>query len=478
MSRRVRDRGPRRRCASDKTLVRTRPAVNVPPPPIPLNGMIYRMMTAVEIADYEGLATASWSSGSTGNINGLGNSAWQCLYHHRVQTTPSVPYSVILPPVRWSIACPSSDGGTYDFWNDLSTFPGYSGYAHQPTSRGGSGFYGLSDELLPSGHFAEFANGFCQLEPFVFCGTPDIFRFASLQAIAPTVSQSAAHTFSIHAIRHRINGSAVGSLILNPVGNRSLTTDWRFSIAQGDTYEIDVWLKFQILAQNANSSTKAVIMVPQYRIFNSSKRITSPIGVFGPFNPLATFSNINFSPDFNYREQTYEVTIAGHTGWTLKGGSDGPHKMISGDGWTAIIGNGSIVWKNNAANGKCNMINVWWDREIPHVELYPGPTHSGWEGAVQNTSPLIYRPAAAGYRTNVNSTDFGALGIINQGTIDQAGTTTFSLVQEITNAGPNIGSGGLVFGSAEFPDALEFGASTGILNADVPTSITLTRVSQ
>lgn len=478
MSRRVRDRGPRRRCASDRTLVRTRPAVNVPPPPIPLNGMLYRMMTAVEIADYEGLATGSWSSGSTGNINGLANSAWQCLYHHRVQTTPSVPYSVILPPVRYSIACPSSDGGTYDFWNDLGTILGYVGYAHQPTNWGGSGLYGLSDKLLPSGHFAEFANGFCQLQAMSFSCLPDnIFRFAALQALAPTVSQSVTYIVSVHAIRHRVNGVAVGSLVLNP-GNRSVTTDWRFDVLQGDTYAIDVWLRFQILSQNVTSPTKALVMVPQYRIFNGSKRITSPIGVFGPFNPLATFSNINFSPDFNFQEQTYEVSIAGHTGWTLKGGSDGPHKMVTGDGWTATISNGSIIWKNNAANGKCNMIVFWWDREIPHVEFYPGPTHSSWEGSILSTSPLIYRPAASGYRTNVNSTDFGSLGIINQGTINQAATTTFSLVQEITNAKPNIGSGGIVNGSAEFPDALEFGASTGILNADVPTSITMTRVSQ
>ena len=450
--------------------------------------MIYRMMNAVEIADYEGLSTASWSSGSTGNINGLANSAWQCLYHHRVQTTPSVPYSVVLPPIRCSIACPASDGGTYDFWNDPSLHdfwndpipPGYVGYAHQPNQLGGSGFYPVSDKLLPSGHFAAFENGFCQLDAFAFGCSPEIFRFAALQAIAPTVPPSATYNgVVVHAIRHRVNGSPVGSLIMNPIANRSLTTDWRFNIAQGDTYEIDAWLRFTIPSQNTTSPTKAAVLVPQYRVFNSSRRITSAIANFGPFNPLARFSNINFSPNFNYQEQTYQVTISGHTGWTLKGGSNGPHKMVTGDGWIAAIGNGSIIWKYTAANGKCNMIVFWWNREIPHVEFYPGPTHSAWEGATVNTSPLIYRPtAAAGYRTNVSSTDFGTLGIINQGTINQAGTTTFDLVQEITNARPNLGSGGVVFRSAEFPDALEFGAGVGVLNADVPTSITLTRVNQ
>lgn len=474
MSRRVRDRGPRRRCASDRTLVRTRPAVNVPPPPIPLNGMLYRMMTAVEIADYEGLATGGWSSGSTGNINGLANSAWQCLYHHRVQTTPSVPYSVILPPVRWSIACPSSDGGTYDFWNPFLS----AGYVATGLNWVyGSGLMGLSDKLMPSGHFAEFANGYCQLNRTPGYSTT-AFACAALQAIAPTVPQTPAGgpKITIAAIRHRVNGSAVGSLIQNP-GSPLTSTDWRFDISKGDTYALDVWYRFEMPASSFSGPIKAAMLIPQYRILNNSKRLTGSTSYLG-FNPVFQFSNINFSPNFNYQEQTYEVTISGHTGWTLKDGSDGPHKIISGGGWTAAISNGSVIWRYNTANGKCNLIVFWWDREIPHVEFYPGPTHSGWEGSTQNTSPLIFRPVAAGYRTSTNSTDFSTLAHVPQGTINQAGTTTFSLVQEITDARPNVDSGLGVYGPAGFPDAFEFGAGVGILNEDIPTTITITRVSQ
>ena len=436
--------------------------------------MIYRMMTAVEIADYEGLATGSWSSGSTGNINGLANSAWQCLYHHRVQTTPSVAYSVILPPVRWSIACPSSDGGTYDFWN---TFPSAGYVAAGLNWAYGNGLMGLSDKLMPSGHFAEFANGYCQLNR-----TPSYsiaaFVCAALQSIAPTVPQTPAGgpKITIAAIRHRVNGSAVGSLIQNP-GSPLTSADWRFNISKGDTYELDVWFRFEMPASAFSGPIKAAMLIPQYRLFNNSKRLTGSTSYIG-FNPVGQFANIDFSPSFNFQEQTYEVTIAGHTGWTLKDGSNGPHKMISGGGWTAGIGNGSIIWRYNAASGKCNLINFWWDREIPHVEFYPGPTHSGWGGGVTVTKPLIFRPTAAGYRTYTNSTDFSTLGHVPQGTIDQAGTTTFNLVQEITNAQPNIQSAADVLGPAGFPDAFDFGASVGILNADVPTSITLTRVSQ
>lgn len=475
MTRRLRDRGPRRRCASDRTLVRTRPGVNIPPPPVPLNGQIYRMMTATAVADYEGLATASWSSGASGNINSLANSSWQGLYFHRVQTSPSAGYEVILPPVRWSVAVPASDGGTFDFWNSLSP---NAGYTPQPVALIGSyGTIGLSDRLLPFNHFAEFANGFCQLKNFEMPWALGMtWKEAAFQAIAATTAATSNYLVSVAAIRHRVNGSAVGTLKLNP-GSPFYTTDWRFDISKGDTYEIDVWVRFKIPPQASPSGNpvKAGIWVPQYRLFNNSKRVTNSMASVEGFNPFATFSNINFSPSLNSQEQTYQVTIAGHTGWTLKDGSNGPHKMVTGGGWVGGIGGGAVLWRFVPGNGKCNAIAFRYGRELPHVEFFPGPTHSGWEGAAANTSPLIYRPShLSGYRSSTNSTDFGLLGHIDAGTINQAGTTVFNLQQGITNAQPDW----FLFSAAYFPEAFEFGASTGVLDADVPTSITLTRVNQ
>ena len=475
MTRTVRSRGPRRR-GDQRTLVRPMPVFNTPPPPIPLGGQIRRLMTPSFIADYEGLATASWTAGVTGNIGTAASSSWNCQYHHVVRTNPRVEYNVILPPVRWQIAAPSSNGGTYDFWNTRTG--GRAGYIPQGSVGGGT--IGISDKLLPSGHFAEYPNGFAELLEFPFppgcrrsTTAVNVWLESALQAISPGTEISATGpTISIAAIRHRVNGTAVGSLTLDPPGSRWATTAWRFDLVEGDSYAIDIWYRFRIFAQQLFQPTKACAYIPTTRVSNGSRRVLPTI----LFAPVAVFQNINYSPAFNFAEQTYSVTVSGHSGWTLKDGSDGPHKMISSGSWSAGIGNGEIVWKFVPANGYCDAIVFRWNREQPHVEFYPGPLHSSWGGSASATSPLIFRPAAAGYRTSTTSTDFSTLGHIDAGTINQAGSTTYNLVQSITDARANIISGS--YFEPEFPEAFEFGAGVGILNEDVPTSITLTRVNQ
>lgn len=475
MSRRVRDRGPRRRCASDRTLVRTRPAVNVPPPPIPLNGPMRRMMVPSLISDYEGLATASWSTGVTGNFGALANSSWNCFFHHVVRTDPRSTYSVILPPVRWTIAAPASDGGNYDFWIDRS--PAKVGYYPQGYGTIGAHEVGVTNTLLPSTHYAEYQQGFCELADFPFppvCQpTPangNVWRESSLQAISPG-TQVWQGGWSIAAIRHRVNGSAVGSLRLNPPGNRSVTNDWRFDTSKGDTYAIDVWYRFTVPAANFFATVKSCGYIPTTRVSNGSRRVLPTI----PFEPVALFRNVNYRPAFNPSLQTFSVTVSGHSGWTLKDGSNGPHKIIDGGGWLGGIGGTLISFRPAVSNGFCNAILFWYARELVQVEFYPGPLHSAWTGAISTTPPLIYRPAASGYRNQVNSVDFGTLGLIPAGPYNQAGTTTFNLVQEISDAVP---SPPFIGTEPVMPSAFEFGAGVGILNEDVPTSITMTRVNR
>lgn len=424
------------------------------------------------IADYEGLATASWTSGTTGNIGSASSSSWNCYYYHVVRSDSRTAYSVIMPPVRWSIAAPSSDGGNYDFWVDRTPKVGY-----YPQGNGqlGSGNVGITDTLLPTGHFAEYQEGFAELASFPFpplCTTTNgtTWLQANLEAIS-SGTQIWQGGWTIAAIRHRVNGSAVGTLQTNPPGNRSVTTDWRFDTAKGDTYEIDIWYRFSIPAASFFATVKACGFIPTTKVSNGSRRVLSTID----FTPVAVFQNVDFSPSFNYQEQTYEVTVSGHTGWTVKDGSNGPHKIIDGGGWTAAIGN-VIIWQPVSKNGYCNGIVIRFARELPQIEFYPGPLHSAWGGSIAATSPLIFRPAASGYRTYTNSTDYSTLGHIDAGTYTQSGTTVFSLVQLITDATPNVTGGG--FNDPSIPEAFEFGASVGILNADVPTSITISRVSR
>ena len=485
MTRRTRDRGPRRR-GPNANLVRPMPSVNTPPPPIPLDGRIHRAMTPALISDYEGLSTASWSTGVTGAIGtGGAGSSWNCWYHHVVQSDPRVEYSVIMQPVRWSIAAPSADGGTYDFWNTRSGgLPGYipQGLGGSDGSGNFGGTLGIVNKLLPTGHFAEYPSGFAELYTTLVAspcrlrqGFTNTWTEAALQAISPTTQISGSGPqITVAAIRHRVNGTAVGTLQLNPPGNRSVTNAWRFDLVEGDTYAIDIWYRFRILPEQfATWQTRACAYIPTTLVSNGSRRYLPTLASL----PVATFRNVNFSPAFNFKEQTYQVTVSGHTGWTLKDGSDGPHKMVTAGNWSAGIGNGQIVWRYNPQNSYCNAIVFRWDREYPTLEFYPGPSHSMWAGSRGSTPPLIFRPAAAGYRTNTTSTDFSTLGHIDAGTFTQSGTTTFNLVQLITDAVPAFLSDGTIL-EPSYPEAFDFGAGVGILNPDIPTTITLTRVSQ
>lgn len=473
MTRTVRSRGPRRR-GKQSTLVRPMPVFNTPPPPIPLAGQIRRMMTPNFIADYEGLATASWTSGVTGNIGTAASSSWNCQYHHVVRSDPRIEYDVILPPVRWEIAAPSTGLGTYDFWNTRSGI--LQGYIPQGIGTGG-GTIGLINKLLPSSHFAEYLNGFAELlqTPFPLpaqttTAAPNTYREASLQAISAG-TQVYGPSLSVAAIRHRVNGTAVGTLTLNPPGNRSVTTAWRFDVSEGDAYSIDVWYRFKMPAQpNVTWPLKACAYIPTSKVSNGSRRVLSTV----PFLPLCVWQNINFSPDFNYQEQTYQTTVGGHSGWTLKDGSNGPHKMITGGNWAAGIGNGEIIWKYIPANSYCNAIVYRWNREVPHVEFYPGPLSSVWGGSASSTPVFIYRSTSSvGYLGGSSSTDFGPLTHIDAGNISQAGSTTFSL-QMIEDAVPSIISGS--YFEPSFPEA--FDLVPIFAAAHIPTSITLTRVDQ
>lgn len=471
MTRAVRSRGPRRR-GKQSTLVRPMPVFNTPPPPIPLAGQIRRMMTPSFIADYEGLATASWTSGVTGTIVS-GQPSWNIQYHHVVRTDNSVAYDVVLPPVRWEIASPSSALGVYDFWNNRSGV--LQGYVPQGLWIGG-GTIGLINKLLPTGHFADYPNGFAEL-----LENPDVmypqssnsftWRESALQALAPTVQPSIAGPgATVAAIRHRVNGTAVGALTLNPIGSRYATDVWRFSISKNDSYSIDIWYRLRMFPQSLAAPTKACIYIPTSRVSNGSRRVLPSL----PMLPVAIFQNVNFSPAFNFQDQTYSVTTAGHSGWTLKDGSNGPHRMVTGGGWVASIGNGEIHWKYTPGNGYCNAIVYRWNREIPHVEFYPGPLSSTWGGYPGGTPVFIYRSTSSvGYLTGSNSTDFGPLSHIDAGNISQAGSTTFAL-QMIADAVPNIFAGN--YNEPSFPEA--FDLVPIFAAAHIPTSITLTRVDQ
>lgn len=483
MSIRVRERGFRRR-ASGNTLVRTIPVGMQSPPPVPVSGSIRRYMNVQLLADYEGIADTTWTLGTTGNINGAANTSFNCYYHHYTTTNQRTESKTFLmTPLRFSIAAPATDGGTYDYWLAASGAPTYRRYAGSIL-----GDVGITDTLLPTGTHGVWNGGYSLLyRPnfYAFCVSvndfnPTTWKEATLNAIASTTQvwgffgglqqNSGCDTPQIAAIRHRVNGVAVGSLILNPGNNPEVGTNWRIPVLPDDTYELDVWLRIGTQAKASYPAIpgKACLYIPTTRVSNGSRQtqITNA-GGYGTYGNVFLFRNVDWSPNFSKVDQTYSVTISGHSGWTLKDGTDGPHKMITDSAWTAVFGDGFITWNKKVNDGYVRAINLRFEREIAHVELEPGPLMST---TITPSNFLAYRATGTGeYRTSTTSTDLGAVTHAEPGLFDQAGTTTFDLVPW------SLAGGGM-------PDNAGFeGRGSGLVGlpgVDVPTSITLTRVLQ
>lgn len=461
------------------------------PPPIPLPGYARRMMVPITISDYEGISTASWSSGVTGNFSSVANSSWNCLYYHTTTpNTQTTAIDVIMQPIRWQIACPTVNGGTYNFWANPATSR-YTLLGESSTFGPRGGQVGMNERFLVSGHFASLQQGFAELliapgfNTTAAAGTTGVWprtagdltgnawAEATLEAIAAATTNRCRNSqVSMYAIRHRVNNAAVGTLEIEPSQNRDATDAWRFDISPGDVYELDVWyrLRFTPSLSYPASTGKACWYIPTTRVSNGSRRPTAHVLNY----PCAVFRNINYSPNFNYQTQTYNITISGHSGYTLKDGSDGPHKMISGGGWRATIQNGTITWEYLPGNGYINGIVIRWDREIPQIEFWPGPLHSLWAGSALASQPIYYRPSVSGYRSSTASGDFGTITHSQMASYDQAGSTDFFHVSaSLTRLASQQG--------AQFSDLRFFEGRAGpppSIATDLPTLITIARTTQ
>mgnify|MGYP003647258929 CR=1 FL=1 len=468
---RVRQKGHRRRI-TNSTLVRTRPAVGHDVPPIPLSGRIYRAVYGEAISDYASLSTASWSAGTTG-VSGSPPVPAQfnanCLYHHYTTTDRrTTPVSAILQPIRWRISVPTTDGGTYDNWLQSIDNTGFGfvtltdgRYQHTQKDAFGRAIAPVHT-LLVSGSHAEFQDGFAQLDSFPM---PVVMGYISgavlvppnLAAISALPYWDSAYV-QVYAARHWVNGVATSAV--NTDCQSLASPFWKVNVAEGDEYYLDVWYLIGSLAvRNQTGPGKQCFYIPTTLVSNGSRMIRMQISSPVRWLPEFVFSNVNFTPAYNYTEQTYQITIAGHSGWTLKGGTNGPHKMITADGWTASIGAESITWTAPGSHTHVKKIVLRWTTEIVYLEVYPNASLGVQAG------PIIYKPTNDGtYRTSTTSTEFGLVNHAPMGRFAQSGTTTFDVVGWSTLAYTNANMDGF--------DGLV------MLAGAIPTSITVTRTTR
>lgn len=221
-----RSRGYRRRCAGP-SLVRTRPKwARSEVSATEIDGTVFRSMEPTFIADYESISTASWASGT--NVR---NYAF----------TGTSGQSVIMDPIRWVVYEPAAASDRYDFVERQSA-PRASYLDLALTNIDGAnphGYHALLNTILPaSGNSHMTLKAASQLNaPFV---------------LAPQRISGVTATASVYRFRHRVNGTAVGSLESGPV---SVFTgpEWSVALNEGDTYEIDVWTKYELTANGTST---------------------------------------------------------------------------------------------------------------------------------------------------------------------------------------------------------------------------------
>lgn len=432
-----------------------------PAPPLP--GSITRSVIPTAIADYESISTASWSSGSLTTLSGAYDSYY---YHHQAANISLAGSSYIMDPIRYSIHEPSTAGATYDSvgkWDLYSgQFSNARSYGHVGDSayvtafplnigsvQGACGQFGLIDTLLPvSGNshavfdadarvvgFPEAGVSYLGSLPWVgdgqyqnsgdVAGTTPI-PVPELAAIASSVQWAPLRGTKIYAIRHRVNGSAVGTLATFPVYNPS----WYVTLAAGDTWEIDIWYQVNITKAPAygNRAGKHAAWIPIQKTTGGSyyPPTRHSVGIYkNSRGPRAIgFSGLNFTPSFNAATQTYELAFSGGSpSWTLQNGTMTQKVATVGNGndqWVAGVTQNGLSWRsptNLTAVGQITM-SMAWDKEHVHLVLYSSTL----------AEFAVYSPANTGdYITSTTSTEWGGCSWGPRGCFNQSGATTFTL---------------------------------------------------
>lgn len=467
-----------------------------PEKPLPVGGSIYRTFSPSFIADYAGLSTISWTSGTTG-----ASTNWNCYYIH--WTTPNqrtTTVSYISDPVRWACDVPSASGGNYDWWSAVATTTVNEGgtWTVDPTNNGAF-VVGMTKGLLPTtGSHVESTTGTIAVRPAAshlfwsrFGVMPAAVRVtaplnqfvdANFQSIASTTKPAAVNSLKIKAIRHRINGSFVGAVIEDPGSPYEAATaaNWYVDVVSGDEYEIDVWYELAITADQYGPSEagKACWYIPTSRVSNSSTRISNNGLNVQLYSNGATnsekqafrhieFYGYNFSTAYDRTLETYELTINGLMTWRWPNGTvtDKIRTFGSGvTGWTADFTTqpGNIIWTgpvNATSQTPVLQVLIRYNVEVPFVRIK-------WSASFSQQYSLggqtYFRPIEDGTYLSDTYDRNSATTVTHDrhGSFDQGGSTDFYALR-----GKNIAYKGTRPGAVVFP-------------TQIPTYITLTKVDQ
>lgn len=453
----------------------------------PLPGYVNKSVVPSAVADYEGVATAAWSTINCTTASGI----YSCLTYHQTtvnQRTTAV--SAIMPPVRYTVHEPSVAGATYDSTGKHDVFGGVytdgRGHFHFGSASGDpagkiaiSKFIdaiGMINTILPvsgRGHVAVLsassgtwgtsgvANpGGRGIEQFIHDGRHQEWNNATpivvpeLQSISPGTAWANFRYIKPKYMRHRRNGVTTGSLITLPVTTSPDPRNITFTV--GDTYEFDIWWEISIIAALAAQpiAGKNAAWIPLSRVSDGSRLppagITSGVYSGDRYPIMIAMDGFDFNSGFDPAVYTYEFTLAGIHTWTLQNGTN-TQKAATVGTWTANITRKTLSWTGPITYGATTTTVTFtmdWSWESVNLRMKFG---NGGED-------LYYRPqVSADYIETTTSTEFGAVTWAPRGVFNGSGTTVF-----LPGAGSNLSDGTVDPASPS-------------LSVQRPTSITLIR---
>jgi hypothetical protein len=370
--------------------------------PEPFIGQLLRSMTATFIADYESLSTASWTSGTH---DYLAEGSYNCQYIHHNESAGGY---IITDPVRWSVYEPAAASDRYDMFSQVSGATNF-----LSTIRGTPKKEALLKSILPASGASHctlpasvhVATTVCVPDQATRCGvfsaghTGTDFDNATLEAILPATSVATSQNITMYAWRHRVNGTAVGTLQTGtpPVYYPSSFSGADFAVAinEGDTYEIDVWYK-----HICNNAGKAAIVIVTGAATGSP---TNRYNTLGRERDLL-IDDVIMSNGFDHSVNTYDLTFTGGDMATLLSRDTTPTSVTYKYSSTAVGGTFPI-WT----------IVLDWEFELVTLTI----TRSS------ATCTCTFTPTPADYIATTTRPDLTGTQLWKQGPFDWDGTTTF-----------------------------------------------------
>ncbi len=406
---------------------------------------IYRTVYPSLVSDYDGVSTDSigYSTAGTWYLDPVDKNIFYFLLY--TSDVRSVDASAIIGPIRWQIDIPTSNGGTYDYWQSTA-----STYKREAVAQAGFGYtqqnsgnlIGLCKTLLPASGDSHCIppsainvtaigtgalNGSWIRQLPVDSGAfamPDIDALIGGDLAWNVGTSLAGFWYSVYQLKDYVNG------VLYDGSNPPLA---------GDEWYRDVWYKVEF--NHSSSFSSLVNPLSPGRWFgiywaesvvsNGSRRTgQSRIYKFADYEVGGT--------KFDSSIHTYQlITVGSHT-WTLPGGSSGPEIIKTTGSWVREVFEAGpdpayIRWRYTSTFSNLVSVTITFGQEIVLLTL---EFKSTFASSKSINTKISYTPKANGnYLSSTYHTDAAAtVTHCDLGTFDQEGTTEFVPVKWDVNS--------------------------------------------